>query len=148
MRKFTTLPAKSKAIIDRIEGASDTMTGLGGLSLFVGYLRNADIFPAVGDLFFGSMRRSLKSQPASEIFKQLFKQDVCSPVANRFFMRPRCAGESSTLRPSSSVMLIGWCSRSRRPPVNSSTLRCCGRKASSADRVAKKPAAIYTVAEN
>jgi hypothetical protein len=71
MSQSTTLPAKSKDIIDRVEITSDTMTGRGGLSLFVRYLRNIDIFPQL-ETFFGSMRRSRKGQPVSEIFKQLF----------------------------------------------------------------------------
>lgn len=71
MSQSTTLSAKSKAIIDRVEITSDNMTGRGGLSLFVRYLRTIDIFPQL-EIFFGSMRRSRKGQPVSEIFKQLF----------------------------------------------------------------------------
>lgn len=68
--RFTTAETKSKAIIDGVEITSDTLTGRGGLSLFVRYLRNIQIFQQI-DTFFGSMRRSRKGQPITEIFKQL-----------------------------------------------------------------------------
>lgn len=51
--------AKSQAIIDGVESPSDTLTGRGGLSLFVRYLHNIQIFQQI-DTFFGSMRRSRK----------------------------------------------------------------------------------------
>ncbi|SMC22445.1 hypothetical protein SAMN02746041_01459 [Desulfacinum hydrothermale DSM 13146] len=47
----------SKATIDGVEVTKETITGRGGLSLFVRYLRNIQIFPQV-DTFFGSMRPS------------------------------------------------------------------------------------------
>ena len=68
--RFTTAATKSKAIIDGVEITSDTLTGRGGLSLFARYLRNIHIFQQI-DTFFGSMRRSRKGQPITEIFKQL-----------------------------------------------------------------------------
>ena len=71
MNKSTTLAAKSKPIIDAVEITPDTLTGRGGLSLFVRYLRNIGIFPQL-ETFFGSLRRSRKGQAVSEIFKQLF----------------------------------------------------------------------------
>ena len=71
MNKSTTLAAKSKPIIDAVEITPDTLTGRGGLSLFVHYLRNIGIFPQL-ETFFGSLRRSRKGQAVSEIFKQLF----------------------------------------------------------------------------
>jgi len=40
------------------------------LSLFARYLRNIQIFQQI-DTFFGSMRRSRKGLPITEIFKQL-----------------------------------------------------------------------------
>ena len=40
------------------------------MSLFARYLRNIQIFQQI-DTFFGSMRRSRKGQPITEIFKQL-----------------------------------------------------------------------------
>jgi hypothetical protein len=71
MMKSTTTAAKSKAIIDGVQITNDTLTGRGGLSLFVRYLRHIEIFPQI-ETFFGSMRRSRKGQPIVEIFKQLF----------------------------------------------------------------------------
>ena len=58
-------------VIDRVEATSDTLTSRGGLTLFVRYLSNIAIFPVLERLF-GSMRKSAKGQPVSEIFKQLF----------------------------------------------------------------------------
>jgi hypothetical protein len=58
-------------VIDRVEATSDTLTSRGGLSLFVRYLRNIAIYPVLERLF-GSIRKSAKGQPVSEIFKQLF----------------------------------------------------------------------------
>jgi len=65
--RFTTAETKSKAIIDGVEITNDTLTGRGGLSLFARYLRNIHIFQQI-DTFFGSMRRSRKGQPITEIF--------------------------------------------------------------------------------
>jgi len=58
-------------VIDGVEATSDTLTSRGGLSLFVRYLRNIAIFPVLERLF-GSMRKSAKGRPVSEIFKQVF----------------------------------------------------------------------------
>ena len=71
MTKSIRSTAKSKSIIDRVEITSETLTGRGGLSLFVRYLRNIGIYPQL-ETFFGSIRRSRKGQPVTEIFKQLF----------------------------------------------------------------------------
>lgn len=71
MSQSTTTAVKSKAIFDGVEITTDTLTGRGGLSLFVRYLRHIEIFPQI-KTFFGSMRRSRKGLPIVEIFKQLF----------------------------------------------------------------------------
>jgi hypothetical protein len=71
MAKNTTSSTKSKTFIDRVEITSDTLTGRGGLSLFVRYLRGIGLYPQL-ETFFGSIRRSRKGQPISEVFKQLF----------------------------------------------------------------------------
>jgi len=71
MKKSIISAAKSKSIIDRVEITSETLTGRGGLSLFVRYLRNIGIYPQL-ETFFRSLRRSRKGQPVTEIFKQLF----------------------------------------------------------------------------
>jgi len=47
------------------------LTSRGGLTLFVRYLRNIAIYPVLERLF-GSIRKSAKGQPVSEIFKQVF----------------------------------------------------------------------------
>ena len=92
MGKYRTSNAKSKAIIDRVEVTSDTLTRRGGLSLFVRYLRGIGLFPQL-ETFFGSMRRSRKGQPIGEIFKQLFCF-FCGrhqPASGSFrFSGPRC----------------------------------------------------------
>jgi hypothetical protein len=67
MGKSTTSATKNKAIIDAVDVTTDTLTGRGGLNLFVRYLRNIEIFPQL-ETFFGSTRRSKKGQPIVEIF--------------------------------------------------------------------------------
>jgi hypothetical protein len=62
---------ESRNVIDRVEATSDTLTSRGGLSIFVRYLRYIAIFPVLERLF-GSMRKSSKGQPVSEVFKQVF----------------------------------------------------------------------------
>lgn len=58
-------------IIDEIGTTSDKMTGRGGLSLFVRYLRNVGLWPHLERLF-GSIRKSKKGLPVVELFKQVF----------------------------------------------------------------------------
>jgi len=58
-------------VIDRVEATSDTLTSRGGLTFFVRYLRNIAIYPVLERLF-GSIRKSAKGQPVSEVFKQVF----------------------------------------------------------------------------
>jgi hypothetical protein len=62
---------KNSHVIDRVEATSDTLTSRGGLALFVRYLRHIAIYPVLERLF-GSIRKSAKGQPVSEVFKQLF----------------------------------------------------------------------------
>ena len=61
----------SEPTIDRIDITRDTLTGRGGLSLFVRYLRNIELYPHLQRLF-GSMRRSSKGVSIESLFKQLF----------------------------------------------------------------------------
>ena len=61
----------SEARIDTVEVTSGTLTGRGGLSLFVRYLRGIGFYHQL-ESFFGSIRRSRKGEPICEIFKQLF----------------------------------------------------------------------------
>lgn len=71
MSQFTTETTKAQAIIDGVEVTADTLTGRGGLSLFVRYLRGIGVAPQL-ETFFGSLRRSRKGQAIAEVFKQLF----------------------------------------------------------------------------
>ena len=70
MSQDTPAAGKRKAIIDDVDVTTDTLTGRGGLCLFVRYLRSIEIFPQI-EAFYGSMRRSRKGQPISEVFKQI-----------------------------------------------------------------------------
>ena len=67
MSQNTTTSTKSKALLDGVEITSDTLTGRGGLSLFVRYLRGIGLYPQL-ETFFGSLRGSRKGQPVSEVF--------------------------------------------------------------------------------
>lgn len=71
MKNTTTEIGNKKAIIDSVAMTRDTLTGRGGLSLFVRYLRGIAIYPHLERLF-GSFRKSAKGQPVGEIFKQMF----------------------------------------------------------------------------
>ncbi len=70
MMDHTTGKTKGKYIIDEVGVTSEALTGRGGLSLFVRYLRNIGIYAQLQGLF-GSMRRSKKGLPIGEVFKQL-----------------------------------------------------------------------------
>jgi len=56
--------------IDRIESTEETITGRGGLALFVRYLSRIGIYPYL-ERGFGGMRKSGKGIPVCGIFKQL-----------------------------------------------------------------------------
>ena len=70
MNNHTRTHSKINPQIDDIAITQDTLTGRGGLSLFVRYLRGIGIEPYVERLF-GSLRRSRKGLGVFEIFKQL-----------------------------------------------------------------------------
>ena len=74
MSHYSTLPRHSEAsvsrIIDDVQPTSETLTGRAGLSLFVRYVRGIGLYPHL-DRLFGSLRKSRKGQPVTEIFKQL-----------------------------------------------------------------------------
>lgn len=62
---------KSKCNIDKVGVTRDTLTGRGGMALFVRYLSRVNIYgPLLGS--FGNLRRSEKGQPIWNIFKQVF----------------------------------------------------------------------------
>jgi len=71
MRDSNTLKGIFKHKIDSVGVTKDTLTGRGGLSLFVRYLRGLNLYPHLERLF-GSIRRSAKGRAVSEVFKQLF----------------------------------------------------------------------------
>jgi hypothetical protein len=62
---------RCKCKIDTVHYTSDTLTSRGGLSLFVRYLQNIQLYPHLERLF-GAIRKSNKGQSLVEIFKQLF----------------------------------------------------------------------------
>ena len=62
---------KSKCKISKIGVTSDTLTGRGGMNLFVKYLSSVEIYPLLEDLF-GNIRRNKKGLPVWNIFKQIF----------------------------------------------------------------------------
>ena len=62
---------KSKCKITNIGITNDTLTGRGGMNLFVKYLSSVEIYPLVQDLF-GNIRKNKKGLPVWNIFKQIF----------------------------------------------------------------------------
>ena len=62
---------KSKGKINKVEVTEDTLTGRGGLALFVRYLSKIDIYSLLLNSFF-QLRKSGKGQPIWNIFKQVF----------------------------------------------------------------------------
>ncbi len=62
---------KSKGKISRIEVTGDTLTGRGGLALFVRYLSSINIYALLLEHFSG-IRRSMKGEAVWNIFKQIF----------------------------------------------------------------------------
>ena len=62
---------KSKCKIGAVDVTEDTLTGRGGIALFVRYLSQVNIYTPLVDAF-GRIRRSEKGQPIWNIFKQIF----------------------------------------------------------------------------
>lgn len=62
---------KSKEKITKVEVTTDTLTGRGGLALFVRYLFSINIYALLLEHFSG-IRRSMKGEPVWNIFKQIF----------------------------------------------------------------------------
>ena len=62
---------KSKCKISKVDVTEDTLTGRGGMALFVRYLSQVNIYALLLDPF-GHIRRSEKGQPIWNIFKQVF----------------------------------------------------------------------------
>lgn len=61
--------SSGKAIIHRLESTKDCLTGRAGLVFFSRYLRNTGILPEL-ERVFGSIRKSAKGLPVSELFHQ------------------------------------------------------------------------------
>jgi hypothetical protein len=61
---------KKELKIKTIQTTSDRLTGRAGLSLFVAYLHQIEIFPLI-DRYFGSIRKSKKGIAVFELFKQV-----------------------------------------------------------------------------
>jgi hypothetical protein len=62
---------KSKCKISKVGVTEDTLTGRGGLALFVRYVSQVNIYALLFDAF-GHIRRSEKGQPVWNVFKQIF----------------------------------------------------------------------------
>lgn len=62
---------KSKGRINKVDLTEDTLTGRGGLALFVRYLSSIDIYSLLLGCF-PNLRKSRKGQPIWNIFKQVF----------------------------------------------------------------------------
>jgi hypothetical protein len=62
---------KSKCKISKVGVTEDTLTGRGGMALFVRYLSKVNIYGLLFDSF-GNLRRSQKGRPIWNIFKQIF----------------------------------------------------------------------------
>ncbi|KKL85935.1 hypothetical protein LCGC14_1949740, partial [marine sediment metagenome] len=62
---------KSKEKITKVEVTGDTLTGRGGLALFVRYLSSINIYALLFE-HFSDIRKSMKGKPVWNIFKQIF----------------------------------------------------------------------------
>ena len=62
---------RSKCKINAVDVTEDTLTGRGGLALFVRYLSQVNIYGLLFEAF-GHLRRSEKGKPIWNIFKQMF----------------------------------------------------------------------------
>ena len=62
---------KSKCKINKVDVTGDTLTGRGGLAIFVRYLSQVNIYVLLFNCF-SHLRRSEKGQPIWNIFKQVF----------------------------------------------------------------------------
>ena len=65
------LKFKSKCKISKVDVTEDTLTGRGGVALFVRYLDQVNIYALLVEAF-GCIRKSEKGQPIWNIFKQIF----------------------------------------------------------------------------
>ena len=70
MKRYSKNYRKKELKISAIETTSERLTGRAGLTLFVAYLHQIEIFPLL-DRFFGSIRKSKKGIAVFELFKQV-----------------------------------------------------------------------------
>ena len=70
MSKHSKNCRKNELKIRRIEATSDRLTGRAGLTLFVAYLHNIEIFNWI-DRWFGTIRKNRKGLAVTELFKQV-----------------------------------------------------------------------------
>jgi len=97
---------KSKCKITNIGVTNDTLTGRGGMNLFVKYLSSVEIYPLVQDLF-GNIRKNKKGLPVWNIFKQIFCwfYDGTSRHLNSFDQLKRDEGYASVIENSKAEMV-------------------------------------------
>jgi len=72
MKKITRVPAESKPHINMVEPTKDRITGRGGLSLFVRYMDQIEIFPKLLLPRFMGLRKNKKGTSVYSMLKQLF----------------------------------------------------------------------------
>ena len=70
MKEYSKNYRKKELEINTIETTNERMTGRAGLTLFVAYLHQIEIFPLI-DRFFGTIRKSKKGLEVFELFKQV-----------------------------------------------------------------------------
>ena len=89
---------KSKCKINEIGVTNDTLTGRGGMALFVKYLGSVDIY-SILEGSFGSVRKNKKGLPVWNIFKQIFCwfYDGTSRHLNSFDQLRRDEGYASVI---------------------------------------------------
>jgi hypothetical protein len=89
---------KSKCKINEIGVTNDTLTGRGGMALFVKYLGSVDIY-SILEGSFGSVRKNKKGLPVWNIFKQIFCwfYDGTSRHLNSFDQLKRDEGYASVI---------------------------------------------------
>ena len=70
MKRYSKKYRKKELKINAIETTSERLTGRAGLTLFVAYLHQIQVFLLI-DRFFGSIRKSKKGIAVFELFKQI-----------------------------------------------------------------------------
>jgi len=97
---------KSKWRINKVDVTEDTLTGRGGLALFVRYLSQINIYALLLG-FFPNLRRSKKGQPIWNIFKQVicFFYDGTSRHLTYFDQLKKDEGYAAVIENSSEEMV-------------------------------------------